>query len=119
MTIAYLIKRNLPFRINKLVTLRRASLGDFWKNLGVRLGGRVRGFRAPVPSHGTGCSADAFDEAVSLSKCSIEAGLPSSRLGLGYGSGCESLINSQVYSSQVVFSRSTYLQVSYVAKSDS
>uniref|UniRef100_A0A2H1WJQ5 SFRICE_018747 n=1 Tax=Spodoptera frugiperda TaxID=7108 RepID=A0A2H1WJQ5_SPOFR len=46
----------------KLVTLRSASLGDFWKNFGVKLGGRVRGLRAPLPSHGTGCSTAIFDE---------------------------------------------------------
>lgn len=32
------------------MTLRRASRGDLFKNVGVRLGGRVRGFRLlPVP----------------------------------------------------------------------
>lgn len=68
----------LPFLISKLVTLRSASLGDFWKNLGVRLGGNVRGLRAPVPpSQGTGFSTAIFDDAVSLSRCSVEAGLPS------------------------------------------
>lgn len=67
-----------PFRISKLVTLLSASLGDFWKNLGVRLGGSVRGLRAPGPSQGVGRSAAIFDDVVSLSRCSIDAGLPSS-----------------------------------------
>lgn len=41
----------VPFRINKLVTRRSASRGDFeLKNLGgVRFGGRVSGLRLPVP----------------------------------------------------------------------
>lgn len=71
------MKKRSPFRISKLVTLRNASLGDFWKNFGVRFGGKVRGFRVAEPSQGAGCSVVAFD-AVSLSKCSVEAGLPSS-----------------------------------------
>lgn len=73
----YLEKYNvkLPFLINKLVTLRSASRGDFWKNLGVRFGGRVSGLRAPVPSHATGWSTPILDDVVSLSKCSVDAGL--------------------------------------------
>lgn len=60
------------------MTLRSASLGDLWKNLGVKLGGRVSGLRAPGPSHGgVECSVDILDDVVSLSRCSIEAGLPS------------------------------------------
>ena len=68
-------KKNLPFRISKLVTLLSDYLGDFWKNLGVRFGGNVRGLRAPELSHDTGWSEAILDDVVILSKCSVEAGL--------------------------------------------
>ena len=48
-------KKPLPFLINKLVTLRRASLGDLWKNFGGgafwKFGGNVRVFLAVPVSH--------------------------------------------------------------------
>lgn len=43
------LQNTVPFRMSKLVTRLRASLGDLLKNLGVRFGGRVSGLRLPVP----------------------------------------------------------------------
>lgn len=64
-----------PFRMSRLVTLLSASLGDRWKNLGVRLGGKVRGLRQSALSrprvfHG----APGLGLWARWSKCSTEAG---------------------------------------------
>lgn len=64
-----------PFRISRLVTLLSASRGDRWKNLGVRLGGKVRGLRhsalsRPRVFHG----APGLGLWARWSKCSTEAG---------------------------------------------
>lgn len=63
--------------MSKLVTRLRASLGDLLKNLGVRFGGRVSGFRLPVPVSHARIDPCGFKR----SKFSVDAGLGCRCLG--------------------------------------
>ena len=64
----------LPFLMRRLVTLRRASRGERWKNLGDRFGGSVNGFLESLDSQGLGVLCPGLWPGARRSRCSMEAG---------------------------------------------